>query len=51
MDPVLETVKVYRREGDRFARVAELSAEDGEALTSSLFPGLRVDLAKVFAAR
>ncbi|HEX9981694.1 MAG TPA: Uma2 family endonuclease [Thermoanaerobaculia bacterium] len=51
MDPVLETVKVYRREGDRFARMAELSTEEGAALTSPLFPGLRINLTKVFAAR
>jgi len=49
VDPVAETVKVYRRAGDDFARVELLSASDGDRLTSPLLPGLEIPLAVVFA--
>ncbi len=48
-DPELDEIKVYRRAGDRFERVALLSAEQGDVLTSPLFPGLELPLTDVFA--
>ena len=48
-DPELDENKVYRRAGDRFERVALLSAEQGDVLTSPLFPGLELPLTDVFA--
>jgi Uma2 family endonuclease len=48
VDPVLETVKVYRLEGDAYARTAELSAEAGNWLETSLLPGLTIELARIF---
>jgi len=50
VDPDLDAVKVYRRVDERFVRVAELSAEAGDALTTPLLPGLSVPLAEIFAS-
>jgi Uma2 family endonuclease len=44
VDPELDTIRVYRREGDAFAGVVELSAEAGDILTTSLLPGLEIPL-------
>jgi Uma2 family endonuclease len=52
VDPLLEIVKVHRRDEVKPAelrRIAELSLEAGEALTTPLLPGLRLALAEVFA--
>ncbi len=49
VDPEIETVKVYRRTGGAFARVAELSNEAGDELTSPLMPGLAIPLRTLFA--
>lgn len=49
VDPELDEIKVYRRTDDRFERVALLSAEQGDVLTSPLFPGLELPLTDVFA--
>lgn len=46
---ILTAAKVYRRTDDRFERVALLSAEQGDVLTSPLFPGLELPLTDVFA--
>ena len=48
VDPEIDSIRVSRREADVFARVIELSAEAGEVLTTSLLPGLDVELARVF---
>ena len=48
VDPELDTIKVYRRVGDAYERVAELSLEANDVLTTPLLPGLRIPLAKVF---
>jgi Uma2 family endonuclease len=50
VDPELETTRIYRRAGDRFVRTAELSVEQGDALTTPLLPGFSVPLADVFAS-
>ena len=47
-DPDRRTAKVYRRDGDRLARVAELSADAGDVLATPLLPGLEVRLSEIF---
>ncbi len=49
VDPFCEAVSVYLLEGDRYRKVAEISAADGDLLlTSSPLPGLSIDLAGLF---
>jgi Uma2 family endonuclease len=48
VDPEAESVKVLRRDGDRFARPLLLSARDHDVLESPLLPGLHVPLELVF---
>ena len=48
VDPELDTIKVYRRVGDRYERAAELSLEANDVLTTPLLPDLRIALVKVF---
>ena len=48
VDPVLETVKVYRLAGGVYERVAELSVEAGDRLETPLLPGLTIALAQIF---
>ena len=48
VDPELDVVRVYRREGDRFARPVELSVEAGDVLTTPLLHGLTLPLERVF---
>jgi Uma2 family endonuclease len=49
VDPELDEIRVYRRAEGRYERVALLSAEQGDVLTSPLFAGLELPLAEVFA--
>jgi len=49
VDPELETVKVYRKAGDRFGRAEELSADAGDTITTPLLPGLALPVGKLFA--
>ena len=48
VDPVLETVKVYRLAGGAYERVAELSVEEGDSLETPLLPGLTIALVQIF---
>ena len=48
VDPDLDVVRVYRRNGGPFARPIELSLEAGDVLTSPLFPGMEMPLAEIF---
>ena len=48
VDPEAETVKVFRRDGERFGRPLLLSAHDGDALASPQLPGLAVPLSAIF---
>jgi len=49
VDPVTETVKVYRLEGGGdYLRVAELSLEAGDSLDCPLFPGFSLSLSELF---
>jgi Uma2 family endonuclease len=50
VDPELELVKIYRRTATAFERVAEISREDGGAITTPLLPGFSLDVADVFAS-
>jgi Uma2 family endonuclease len=50
VDPELEVVRIYRREGQGgFARPVELSAEREDLLQTPLLPALRLPVATVFA--
>jgi hypothetical protein len=48
VDPDVDTIRVYRLDGARYARPMELSAEAGDVLTTPLLPGLALALAEVF---
>ena len=48
VDPELDTIKVYRRTGDRYERSAELTLEAEHTLSTALLPGLSMPLAKIF---
>jgi Uma2 family endonuclease len=48
VDPELEVVRVYRREGERFAQPVELALEAGAVLTTPLLPGLELPLSEIF---
>ncbi|HXT19500.1 MAG TPA: Uma2 family endonuclease [Thermoanaerobaculia bacterium] len=50
VDPEAETVKVFRREGERFGRPQLLSTRDEDALGSPQLPGLAIPLAALFVA-
>ena len=48
VDPVLETIKVYRLEEARFIKAAEWSLEASDAISSPLLPGFECRLVEVF---
>jgi Uma2 family endonuclease len=48
VDPAIDVVRVYRREGDRLGRPQELSREASDVLTTSLLPGLKLPLTRIF---
>ena len=48
VDPEVDVVRVYRREGEHFGRAAELTREAGDTLTTPLLPGLEMPLGRVF---
>ena len=48
VDPMIDAIRVYRRESDRFGLPLELSREAGDVLTTPLLPGLALPLARVF---
>ena len=50
IDPELDLAKVYRREeGGTFPRVAELTREADDALTSPILPGWSLALGRLLA--
>jgi len=51
VDPELESVKVYRMETGRFVRVAELSVEAGDRLTTPHLPKMTLTLVEIFECR
>jgi Uma2 family endonuclease len=48
VDPAIDMIRIYRRDGERFGRPIELSREAGDFLTTSLLPGLEMPLARIF---
>ena len=48
VDPEADTVKVYRHDDERYTRVAELSLENKDVLTTPLLPGLEMPLSRIF---
>jgi Uma2 family endonuclease len=48
VDPEIDVVRVYRRDGDSFGRAIELSREAGDVLSTTLLPGLEMPLERVF---
>jgi len=51
VDPELDAVQVFRPEGGRLRRVAELTAEDDDTLTTPLLPGWALALRDLFRTR
>lgn len=49
VDPEIDAVRVYRREGQVFNRPVELSREAGDVLTTPIFPGLEIPLSQILA--
>ncbi len=49
VDPELEGIKIYRRTAEGFTRVAELTAEGGDEVTTPLLPDFSISVAAVFA--
>ena len=48
VDAEIDAVQIYRRDGDGFGRVIELTAEAGDVISTPLLPGLEIPLARVF---
>lgn len=48
VDPELEAVRIYRPAEGRYMRVAELSADQDDNLTTPLLPELTIPLASIF---
>lgn len=48
VDPDLESLTIYRGVDQVYTRVAELSLEHGDILTSPLFPDLEIPLSEIF---
>ena len=49
LDPDLDVVRVYRREGAAFTRPVERSTEAGDVLTTPHLAGLEIPLTRLFA--
>jgi Uma2 family endonuclease len=48
VDPELDVVRIYRRDGEAFSRAKELSREAGDVLATPLIPGLEMPLERIF---
>jgi Uma2 family endonuclease len=48
VDPDLERLKAYRRDGQTFQKAGELSVERSDSLTTPLLPGLSLPLTSIF---
>jgi Uma2 family endonuclease len=52
VDPELDAVQVFRPSPEgRLTRVVELTAEDGDVLTTPLLPGCEIDVRELFRAQ
>ena len=47
VDPDIDVVRIYRREGEVFNRPTELTREAGDVLTTPLLPGLELPLERI----
>lgn len=48
IDPVLETVRIYRRVGEAYLKMPDLSLEANETLTTPLLSDLQLPLSEIF---
>ena len=48
VDPDLDLIRIYRRNGGHFDRAVELSRERGDVLTTPLLQGLELPLGRIF---
>ena len=48
VDPELEVIRIYQRQGDGYARARELSRDTDDVMTSPLFPGFDLPLETIF---
>ncbi len=48
VDPELDAIDVYRSVDGRYQRTSQLTAEQGDVLTTPLLPGLELPLVKIF---
>jgi Uma2 family endonuclease len=48
VDPEVDVIRIYRREGTSFGRAVEMSREAGDVLETSVLPGLQLRLTKIF---
>ena len=48
VDPEVDSITVYRRDGERYVRAAMLTLEAGDSLTTPVFPSLSLPLVSVF---
>lgn len=49
VDPDIDSVRIYRRDGEVLKRVAETSLEEGGTLTTPLLPDFELPISEVFA--
>jgi Uma2 family endonuclease len=48
VDPDLDVIRIYRRDGEHFGRAVEVSRERGDVLTTPLLQGLELPLQRIF---
>jgi Uma2 family endonuclease len=48
VDPDLDLIRIYRRNGEQFDRAVELSRERGDVLTTLVLQGLQPPLQRIF---
>jgi Uma2 family endonuclease len=48
VDPDIDLIRVYRREGEMFGRPVEMTREGSDVLTTPLLPGLILPLQRIF---
>jgi len=48
VDPMIDAIRLYRREDDRFGTPLAMSREAGDVLTTPLLPGLDLPLVRIF---
>jgi Uma2 family endonuclease len=51
VDPEIDVVRVYHRDGSAFGRPVELRRDAGDTLTTALLPGLEIPLESIFPSQ